>query len=425
MKAAEKACRKLKRGQFSFSEAIIDPLQKMAWWNVAIRRREGKHIQPKVWQRKKKEVGLQMVNTADLSLQELKETRKQAIQEFRTAKKNHEAHQITHITKMPKRIRDKLLHIEKQRKMARVSKQVMGKLANKSITKVEYEGREHTTQEDIERILLTVNKNKTRASDHTPFMQGDLLQDFGYHKNTIAHDEVLQGRYTVPSTCHPATKILIRGLAKPETPTHTHPFKPRTHISTEDHIRGWKRQKECTSGGMSGLHFGHYKAHLKDRTLAALDASMQSVAYTTGYALKRWKKGIDVQLLKKMNDYGATKLCTILLLEPDHNMNNKAIGSDAMRAGEQLGAHARDNYGSRKGLRVAEVSMNQMLTYNSIWARKGACNSDVQRRQRVLRQDCTHSGQPSSPTARGSETGNTVYAGNDSGHEASYQDGVW
>jgi hypothetical protein len=122
---------------------------------------------------------------------------------------------------------------------------------------------------------------------------------------------------------------------------------------------------------MSGLHFGHYNAHLRDRDLAAFDASMWSVAYTTGYALKRWKKGVDVQLLKKANNYDATKLRTILLLEPDHNMNNKVIGRDAMRAGERLTAHARDNYGSRKGLRAAEVSMNQTLTYNSIWARRG------------------------------------------------------
>jgi hypothetical protein len=52
-------------------------------------------------------------------------------------------------------------------------------------------------------------------------------------------------------------------------------------------------------------------------------------------------------------------------------MNNKVIGKDAMRSGERLQEHARDNYGGRKGLRASEVSMNQLLTYNSIWARRG------------------------------------------------------
>jgi hypothetical protein len=102
-----------------------------------------------------------------------------------------------------------------------------------------------------------------------------------------------------------------------------------------------------------------------------LDASMRSVAYTTGYSFRRWKKGLDVQLLKRTHDHRATQLRTILLLEPDHNMNNKVIGKDAMAAGERLEVHARDNYGGRRGLRAAEVSMNQLLTYNSIWARRG------------------------------------------------------
>jgi hypothetical protein len=127
-------------------------------------------------------------------------------------------------------------------------------------------------------------------------------------------------------------------------------FKPRTHITTEDHIRGWKRQKEKTTGGMSELHFGQYKAHLKDRALAAFNASMRSVVYTTGYSLRRWKKGLDVQLIKKPNDFRATNLRTILLLESDHNMNNKVIGNDAMRMEGRLGIHARDNYGGRRGL---------------------------------------------------------------------------
>jgi hypothetical protein len=68
------------------------------------------------------------------------------------------------------------------------------------------------------------------------------------------------------------------------------------------------------------------------------------LAYTTGHVLSRWKKGLDVQLLEKTNDFKATNLRTILLLKPDHNMNKKVIGSDPMRAGERQAAHARDNY---------------------------------------------------------------------------------
>jgi hypothetical protein len=52
-------------------------------------------------------------------------------------------------------------------------------------------------------------------------------------------------------------------------------------------------------------------------------------------------------------------------------MNNKVLGSNAMQASTHLRAYARDNYGGHKGLRAAEVSMNQALTCNSIWGRCG------------------------------------------------------
>jgi hypothetical protein len=58
----------------------------------------------------------------------------------------------------------------------------------------------------------------------------------------------------------------------------------------------------------------------------------------------------------------------ILLLEPDFNMNNKAMGSDAMKLGERHRAFTKDNYGGRKGHRAQEVGLNTHLTYDSIRA---------------------------------------------------------
>jgi hypothetical protein len=272
---------------------------------------------------------------------------------------------------LPKDIREKILRAEKQRKLGNVAKSVMGKLVSKSITKVEHEGQKFTTQEDIERVLLPVNEAKFRASETTPFMQEPLLWDFSYQEACQAHEQVLQGTYQIPPTCDRAMAILIRGLAMSTVLINLAVYKPRWYISTEDNINGWKKQKKRTAGGMSGLHFGHYKAHLESPLLAAFDASLTSVAYTTGYSFCQWRKGLDVQLLEKLQCYLATNLRTILLTELDHNMNNKVLESDAMRAGSRIGAHAQDNYGGRKGLQASETAMNQILTVNSIWARRG------------------------------------------------------
>jgi hypothetical protein len=50
-------------------------------------------------------------------------------------------------------------------------------------------------------------------------------------------------------------------------------------------------------------------------------------------------------------------------------MNNKALGSDAMRIGERTKNVARDNNGGGKYLQALEVGMNSKLSSDSIWAR--------------------------------------------------------
>jgi exonuclease III len=371
MKRAEKQCRKLRKGAVAFSEATIKPIRQIVWWNIAIRRRQGKFVQTTLWERRKKEAGEQELRVSELSVSDMYHRRRMAIKAYRAAKKEHEEHRLKHIKAMPEKERKRILRVERQRKLAQMAKSVNGKLASKSITKIEHEGREYVTKKEIEEVLLPVNESKVRASEHTPFMKSPLVDDFGYRQNGVAHEQVLQGVYDIPEACDKATALVIKGLRRPAADKEGPKYRPRTHITTEDHIRGWKKQRERTAGGLSGLHFGQYKAHAQEVDLAALDASMRSVAYTTGYSFRRWKKGLDVQLLKRTNDHRASQLRTILLMEPDHNMNNKVIGRDAMFAGERLHIHARDNYGGRRGLRAAEVSMNQLLTYNSIWARRG------------------------------------------------------
>ena len=105
-----------------------------------------------------------------------------------------------------------------------------------------------------------------------------------------------------------------------------------------------------------------------DPLLAQFDASQRSLSCANGCSFKRWKFGVDVQLLKGAGNHQADKMRTILCLECDHNMNNKKIGRTAMWNGERATALARDNLGGRKGMRAVEVSMNQHLSYNLIWA---------------------------------------------------------
>ena len=180
-----------------------------------------------------------------------------------------------------------------------------------------------------------------------------------------------EGTFDPPQGTDSHTVSLLRELKKVSIPPGKLPYLPRRGITTEDHVRAWKKFREKTAGGKSGLHFGMFKAHISRRKLAELDASQRSLAYSTGFSYPRWKIGLDIQLMKKSGDFRLEKQRTVKLVEPDFNGNNKALGADIMRSGERHGSLARDNYGGRKGFQAAEVSMNQYLLYNSIWARRG------------------------------------------------------
>ena len=273
---------------------------------------------------------------------------KKAKKDYKTAKTKHKDLRKAFLDSLPSKDSKHILAIENSQALGRTARYINGKLDSKSVKRIEHEGRVLTEKEEIEQVLLEVNKEKMHRSAHTSFMTEPLLSDFGYRGDPEIIEQVMDGTYLPPPGTDQYAQELLQEMKRP-SPTRN-PYHPRTIITTEDHIKAWRKAKEKTASGMSGLHFGMYQANCRCRSLAELDASQRSVAYSTGHCYKRWKKGLNVQLLKRSQDFWATKQRTILLMEADFNMNNKAMGADAMRAGKRLGALAWDNYGGCKGL---------------------------------------------------------------------------
>ena len=380
MRKAEKHCRKLKMGMVDFSPEISSCLNQLAFWDIAIKRREFREhhkqsgtpcprtISSRLWRRKKKKAKIEEP-VGHLSLSEMRERRAEVKKQYKAHKLEHRSLRKKFIDTFSTKDRERIKRVEHQRRLGRCAKLVTGKLESKSVTRVEHRGREYITRAGVEEVLLEVNRAKTRASDDTMFMLEPMRTIFGYRGDTIATEQVLLGTFQAPPGTSEEGLLLLASLKRPQR-TNRH-VNPRLYISTEDHIRAFKKTKERTSAGMSKLHYGMFKAHIKRRHLAEMDASMRSIAYTTGFVYKRWTRGLDVQLLKRVALWLAEKLRTILLLEADFNMNNKALGADAMKMGEANGWFVRDNYGGRKDMQAVEVSLNAQLLFNSIWARRG------------------------------------------------------
>ncbi|CAB9522814.1 unknown protein [Seminavis robusta] len=325
MLLAEKKCRKLKMGRVGFSEATEQPKKRIAFWEIAIRRRKGLTVSVSQWNRKKREAQINEP-TAPLSLDTMIHNLQLAKKAYRKAKKHHKEHRIRFLDQLNPKDRQRLKRKEAQRELARAAKRITGKAASKSVTRVEHNGQECTTRAEIEAILAQVNESKYRSSEDTPFLQPPLLSAFGTQGNLPASNQVLAGTYLPPVGTDVYTALLLQHLRRPEVSDSSRPhFQPRTRISTDHHIRGWRKAKEKTAAGLSRLHFGMFKAHIQRRRLAEIDASMRSVAFSTGYSYSRWRKGLDVQLLKRKRDFRATKLRTIGILEADFNMNNKVL----------------------------------------------------------------------------------------------------
>jgi hypothetical protein len=137
-------------------------------------------------------------------------------------------------------------------------------------------------------------------------------------------------------------------------------------MPTEEYCQGWKRAKEKTSARPLTLHFGHCKAGALDPRIIKFEAAMASIPMKSGYAYKRWRKGTDVELLKKANSFHVSKLRTIVLFEADFNFTNNAVGKKVGTRVEARHEMAKEQGGSRKKHHALEIGLNKCLTMDQL-----------------------------------------------------------
>ena len=177
-----------------------------------------------------------------------------------------------------------LLEGERQRRAARRLRRVMGKCISGGLNKVlapDEHGEivELTTKEAIEEACNEVNRIKFQQTSNTPPMSGDLVDDLGYAGTSASCQRILDGTYSPPEGTDKYTVEYLQHMKKP--PNIQQP--PSAVVTTDDYKERWKKAKERTLAGISGIHFGHMKACEEDDSLAAFEATMCHIPYTTGY----------------------------------------------------------------------------------------------------------------------------------------------
>ena len=276
-------------GGVQFSKATDGPIKRIAFWEIALRRKRGCKVSSRMWDRKKQAAKITS-RTRGMTEESMLEELRQAKKDYRKAKKDHHEERLKFLETLSPKDRDRLKRTEEARRKGRLARKLNGKLSDSRVLRVQVGNEMRTDKPSIDQAFLTTNHSKMHSSENTSFMQEPLTSHFGYRAKTPARDQVTNGTFQPPPGTDPHAAELIVGLKAPAISTGNKPkFTPRRGISTEDHVRAWKKAKEKTAGGKSGLHFGMFKAHIKRSHLAEMDASMRSIAYSTGFSYHgRW-----------------------------------------------------------------------------------------------------------------------------------------
>ena len=89
-----------------------------------------------------------------------------------------------------------------------------------------------TSKEDMEKVLLQINYEKMRASDHTPFMQEPLRSEFGCRNDTKAADLVIEGAHVPPIGTPQAVRKPLTELQLPQEICQQCEIDPPRHTIT-------------------------------------------------------------------------------------------------------------------------------------------------------------------------------------------------
>jgi hypothetical protein len=381
MTAAENRCRKLKIGNVQWTPEYGRLRIVLKFWVLIKRRHEGRRHKARFIKRVAKRAGLEGRETA--TLEEATQQIIQVRQRFRDYKENHVAKREKWLEglaaaqlemnleedrnneKLQKRI-SLLQQRENIRRCHRVIKwSLQGEDLRQAISMVVARNpdgthRECHTREEIEGALLDENQSRFNQGADSPFLQEPLAEAVGPTGNGPMVEQILQGTFEIPESVDKYTANLIRQMKRPEQFAEMKfGFNPAIHV------RGWRRARERTSAGPSGLHFGHFMALARSEH-GEIEAMMAQMPYEFGFAPQRWTWGTEVMILKQLGNFCTWKLRAILLYEADFNFNNKRLGREMMYFAEAKGWIAKEQYGSRKNLSAIEHCLNKMLSFDLI-----------------------------------------------------------
>lgn len=309
---ADLKCRKLHMGEVPWSLTLQACRDEITLWHAVMSRKKGTKVSTRFITRLEKRTKTR--NSLQYTLQETSKILTETYRRYYALRKDAHNLRDSWLQDLAalkakeeggdgQAIYNQLRLQERQRSASRRLKRTMGKTVTGGLTKTSIRLEDGQTKEltdrlEIENAIHEENRAKFSQTHLTPPMTAPLLYDLGITGESIACAEILAGTYIPHPDTDPYAQEYLKELAMPKHIRN----KPLPILETENYVSGWKKMKEKTSAGISGIHFGHMKACALDPDLAAFEASLSHLPYASGYSPEEWQTAINHMLEKKAKE---------------------------------------------------------------------------------------------------------------------------
>jgi Reverse transcriptase (RNA-dependent DNA polymerase) len=376
---ADRKCRKIKAAEVPWSPLLQESINRIRYYRVCIAKwRDNRQVNCRTLKTLQKKAKILDIPN---SVQEAEKKLKEEYNTYNRYKKEATSRRNTYLEDMAvaraehfntSAISDLkvLIEHERQRAIGRKMRRVLGK-ARSGVTSVVAPNEDHewvllTDKMAIEKACQEENVRRFTQANDTPALLPEQVELLGWTADSEVSNNILQGNEDI--RLHPNINKLVKYLQINESIQNLPGIDK--YITTEEFQEGWRKCREFTATGKSGIHFGHFKASCLDPELTEFDKDMLNISLTTGYTLQRWLYGIDVMIPKKADSIRVDKLRTIVLLEADFNFLNKLIGKRVMFHAEKHNNIAKEQYGSRKKKSSILHATNKQITFDILNIKK-------------------------------------------------------
>lgn len=230
--------------------------------------------------------------------------------------------------------------------------------------------RVHDTEQLFD-ILLRRNFRHLLMSKHSLFSRGSIGAAVGWEaEGEACISQLLAGTFSTEkiSDEYPEygveaeafIKALKKPLGKDDTPLKDFKWK----YGVEEYCATFKKTRESTACGPSGLHMSHWKAATERKRIARVHAFFIWAAFQFGFSYPRWEASWHC-MIQKLEDPLYSKLRIVQLFEGDFNGALKYfLGRLLMYHSTNEDVHDPETFGSRIGKTAPEAILALQLLYD-------------------------------------------------------------